>query len=101
MVKVGILARLEAKPDKVAEVRKFLESGLSLANGEPETIVWFALQIGPTTFGIFDAFEAESGRKAHLSGPIARALMDKAKDLLAKPPQLEQVDVLAAKVPEK
>ena len=59
----------------------------------------FALRLGPSTFGIFDAFPSDSGRKAHLSGPIAAALMAKAGDLLAKPPQIDQVDVLAAKVP--
>ncbi|HSY39870.1 MAG TPA: antibiotic biosynthesis monooxygenase [Polyangia bacterium] len=99
MVKVGLFVKLEAKPGKESAVAEFLSSGLALAEQEPETTVWFALRLGPSTFGIFDAFPSDSGRKAHLSGPIAAALMAKAGDLLAKPPQIDQVDVLAAKVP--
>jgi quinol monooxygenase YgiN len=99
MVKVGLFVRLEAKPGKESAVAEFLTSGLALAQQEPETTVWFALRLGPSTFGIFDAFPGENGRKAHLSGPIAAALMAKAGDLLSAPPKIEQVDVLAAKVP--
>ncbi len=98
MVRVGLLVRLQAKPGKEAEVASFLESGLALANQEAATVVWFALRLGPSTFGIFDAFADEAGRKAHLEGPIAAALMAKAADLLAEPPKIEQVDVLAAKI---
>ena len=98
MVRVGLLVRLQAKPGKEAEVASFLESGLALANQEAATVVWFALRLGPSTFGIFDAFPDEAGRKAHLGGPIAEALMAKAADLLAEPPKIEQVDVLAAKI---
>ena len=98
MVKVGLLVRLQAKPGKEAEVARFLESGLALANQESATLVWFALRLGPETFGIFDAFADDAGRKAHLGGPIAAALMAKASELLAQPPQIEQVDVLAAKM---
>ena len=99
MVKVGLYVRLEAKPGKESAVAEFLTSGLALAQQEPATTVWFALRLGPSTFGIFDAFPSDAGRKAHLNGPIAAALMSKAADLLAKPPQIEQIDVLAAKVP--
>ena len=99
MVKVGLFVRLEAKPGKESAVAEFLSSGLALAEREPETTVWFALRLGPSTFGIFDAFPGDTGRKAHLSGPIAAGLMSKAADLLAKPPQIEQLDVLAAKIP--
>ncbi len=98
MVRVGLLVRLQAKPGKEAEVASFLESGLALANQEAATVVWFALRLGPSTFGIFDAFPDEAGRKAHLGGPIAAALMAKAADFLAEPPKIEQVDVLAAKI---
>ena len=93
----AILARLEAKPGKEKEVLEFLKSALPLAEGEPGTIRWYALQIGPSTFGIFDTFETEQGREAHLNGPIAAALMAKASSLLAKDPILEKVDLLAIK----
>lgn len=98
MVKVGILARLEAKPEKAADVEAFLKSGLSLAQEEPKTVTWYAFKLGPTTFGIYDTFEGDDGRDAHLQGPIAAALMAKAGELLAKPPSIEKVDVLAAKM---
>ena len=97
MVKVGLLARLEAKPGKEAEVEKFLTDALPLAQQETGTVVWYAIRLGPSTFGIFDAFAEEQGRQAHLSGPIASALMAKASELLAQPPTIENVDVLASK----
>ena len=100
MVHVGLLVRLQAKPGKEAAVAKFLESGLALAKQEPAPVAWFALRLGPSTFGIFDAFPDDSGRKAHLAGPIAAALMANAAELLAEPPKIEQVDVLAAKLPK-
>jgi quinol monooxygenase YgiN len=99
MVRVGLFVRLEAKPGKEGEVQKFLESGLALANQERATTVWFAIKLGPSTFGIFDAFPDDAGRKAHLDGPIAAALMAKAGELLAQPPKIEPLDVLAAKLP--
>ena len=99
MVKVALLVRLQAKPGREADVESFLEKGLALANQESTTPVWFALRLGPSTFGIFDAFADEAGRSAHLSGPIAAALMANAPDLLAEPPQIERVDVLGAKLP--
>src|SRR5947209_1198045 len=98
MIKVGLLVRLRAKPGKEAEVAQFLEGALPAAQGENQTLVWFALRLGPREFGIFDAFADEKGRKAHLSGPIASALMKRAGELLSDPPVIEQVDVLAVKV---
>jgi quinol monooxygenase YgiN len=97
-VSVGILAKLTAKPGKEVEVEEFLKSALPLANQEEATTVWFALRLGPSTFGIFDAFADETGRDAHLSGPIASALMAKWQELLSEPPIIEKVDVLAAKL---
>ena len=99
MVKVALFVRLEAKSGKEAEVEAFLRGGLPIVEAEPATIAWFAIRLGPTTFGIFDAFPDEEGRQAHLSGKVAAALMAKAPDLLAQPPVIEKVDVLAAKLP--
>lgn len=98
MVKVALLVRLEAKPGKETAVAQFLESALPLANQESTTPVWFALRMGPSTFGIFDAFNDDAGRNAHLAGPIAAALMKNAAALLAKAPQIEHVDLLAVKL---
>jgi quinol monooxygenase YgiN len=99
MVKVALWVQLDAKPGKEKDVEDFLKSGLSLAQNEPDTTAWFALRLGPSTFGIFDAFPNDAGRSAHLSGPIAAALMANATELLAKPPTIVNVDVLAAKLP--
>ena len=99
MVRVALWVRLEARPGKEAAVEAFLKSGLALANQEPATTAWFALKIGPSTFGIFDAFPDDTGRNAHLNGPIAAALMANASALLSSPPSIEKVDVLAAKMP--
>jgi quinol monooxygenase YgiN len=100
MVNVALFVQLEAKPGKEAEVEEFLRSGLALVEEEPATIAWFALRFGPSTFGIFDAFPDDAGRQAHLAGRVAAALMSKASDLLAKPPAIEKIDVLASKLPE-
>lgn len=98
MVKVALLVRLEAKPGKEADVESFLLGGLSLVQDEPATTAWFAIRLGPSTFGIFDVFPDEAGRQAHLSGRVAAALMAQAAELLAEPPVIEKVDVLAAKL---
>lgn len=97
MVKFALLVRLEAKAGKEQVVADFIKGALSLAQQEAQTISWYALQMGPSTFGIFDTFETEDGRKAHLGGEIAKALMANAPDLLAKDPVIEQVDLLAVK----
>ena len=99
MVTVALFVTLQAKPGREADVENFLKQGLAMANEETTTPVWFGLRLGPSTFGIFDAFVNESGRTAHLSGPIAAALMANAEDLLAEPPRIEHVDVLGAKLP--
>ena len=98
MVTVGLLVRLEAKSGKESEVEQFLKSGLPIVQEEPETTAWFAIRMGPSTFGIFDVFPDDSGRQAHLTGRVAAALMAKASDLLAEPPVIEKIDVLASKL---
>jgi len=97
MIKFALFARLEAKPGKEAAVAAFLEQGLAMARQENTTPIWFALRLSPSTFGIFDAFHDEAGRQAHLTGPIAQALMANAAELLASPPSIEQIDVLGLK----
>jgi quinol monooxygenase YgiN len=97
-MKVALFVRLEAKPGKEQEVSDFLRQGLALANQEATTLLWFALQLGPTTFAIFDTFADDAGRQRHLNGPIAKALMAQAPALLAAPPTIEPVDILGAKL---
>ena len=96
-VKLSLLARLEAKPGKEAEVEALLRGAVGLAQEEPRTVHWFALRLGPSTFGVFDTFADEEGRKAHLEGRIAAALMAKAPELLASPPVIERVDLIGVK----
>src|ERR1700749_1703909 len=97
MEKLALLARLEAKPGKEQEVADFIKRALPLAQAETATVRWYALQIGPSTFGIFDTFADEAGREAHLGGEIAKALMAQAPDLLAATPVIEKVALLAVK----
>jgi quinol monooxygenase YgiN len=101
MVKVALWVRLEAKPGREGDVENFIRGGLGglpIVQEEPATTAWFGLRLGPSTFGIFDAFPDEAGRQAHLSGRVAAALLAQAGDLLSKPPSIEKVDVLAAKL---
>src|SRR5262249_30409149 len=90
--------RLEAKPGREQEVADFLMQALQMADQEATTPLWFALRLGPSTFGVFDAFPDESGRQAHLNGPIAKALMAKAPKLLAVPPAIEKTEILGGKL---
>ena len=99
MITHSLFVRLEAKAGKENEVAALLQQALQLANQETTTPLWFALRFGPTTFGVFDAFENEAGRQTHLNGPIAKALMDNAARLFATPPAIERVEVLGAKLP--
>jgi quinol monooxygenase YgiN len=100
MLTLSLFARLEAKPGKEEEVAAFLMQGLELANQETTTPLWFALRLGPSTFAIFDAFYDERGRQNHLNGPIAKALMAQAPNLLAEPPVIEPMEVLGSKIPK-
>jgi quinol monooxygenase YgiN len=99
MTAKALFVRLEAQPGKENEVAKFLRDAQGLVQQEPATTAWFAIKLGPTTFAIFDAFPDDAGRDAHLSGKVAKALMEKAPALLAQPPKIEKADVLAARLP--
>lgn len=98
MVKVGLIVRLEAKAGREAEVAAFLRGALPLVEEEPQTVLWLGVQTGPSSFTIVDAFPDEEGRQAHLAGAVAAALTENAGALLARPPETERVDVLAAKL---
>ncbi|HLZ35972.1 MAG TPA: antibiotic biosynthesis monooxygenase [Nitrospira sp.] len=101
MLTLGFLVRLEAKPGKENEVAAFLKQGLEMANQEATTPLWFAIRLGPSTFGVFDAFHDELGRQTHFNGPIAKALMANAPHLFAVPPSIEKIEVLGAKLPQE
>ena len=100
MTKLALYVPLQAKPGKEKEVADFLRSALPLVNAEPGTISWFAIQEGPSAFAIFDTFDDEAGRDAHLNGKVAAALMAKAGELLAKPPTIQKIAILADKLPK-
>lgn len=97
MIKHAFFVRLEAKPGKEQAVADFLTSGLEMTHRETTTPIWFALKLSPTTFGVFDAFASEEDRQAHLLGSMANALMARADEMLASPPSIEPIDVLAMK----
>ncbi len=100
MAKLALFARLHAKQGQETALEKFLASALPLANEETGTTTWFALKFDASTFGIFDTFDDEAGRNAHLNGKIAAALMANAATLLSEPPKIEKIDLLAAKLPK-
>ncbi len=93
----GLLAFLEAKPGKGDELAAFLEQGRALAAEEDGTVTWYAFRLSDTTYGIFDTFEGEEGRQAHLNGQIPAALGQVAADLLASDPDIRTTDIIAVK----
>ncbi|MFE2874582.1 putative quinol monooxygenase [Streptomyces roseus] len=99
MISTGLLARIEAKPEHAAHVQELLENALELARQETQTVTWYSFRLGPTSFGIFDTFNDDAGREAHLSGKIAAALMEIAPTMLTSAPDIQKIDVLAAKLP--
>ncbi len=99
MITKALYVRLDAKPGLEAKVEEFLTSALPLVQAEPATKAWFAIRMGPMTYGIFDAFSDDAGRDAHLAGKVAEALMARAGELFRTPPQIEKIDVIAAKLP--
>src|SRR6201991_1588730 len=102
MAKFAFYVPLQAKPGKEKEVADFLRSAVPLVNAEPGTVTWYAIQEGPSSFAIFDTFDDEKGREAHLNGKVAAALMEKAQsgDLFAKPPEILKLEILADKLPK-
>jgi quinol monooxygenase YgiN len=95
--KLGLLALLEAKPDRGADLATFLERGRALAVAEEGTLTWYAFKISNTTYGIFDTFETDESRQAHINGEIPKALAQIAPELLAKEPDIRPIDILAVK----
>ena len=100
MIKQALFVRLEAKPGKEKDVEQFLRDGLRIVEGEPATITWYAIRLGPSTFGIFDTFPDEAGSQAHLSGPVAKALKARSSELFSKTPAIEKAEILAVKEQE-
>jgi quinol monooxygenase YgiN len=96
-VTLGLLALLEAKPGRGDELAAFLEQGRAIAAAEEGTVTWYAFKLGDTSYGIFDTFESEQGRQAHIDGEIPKALGQVASDLLAKEPDIRPVDIVAVK----
>src|ERR1044072_7114623 len=100
MITKGLLFRIEAKSDMHDEVKNFLISALPLVQQETATTAWFAIHLGGSENGIYDIFPDDAGRDAHLSGAVAKALMENAATLLSAPPKIQKLDILAYKLPE-
>jgi quinol monooxygenase YgiN len=99
MTPVGLLVRVQARPERADDVADFLRNSVAFVESEPGTTVWFAVRLGESTFGLFDAFPDDSAREAHLSGRLAAELMEHASELFTEPPTIEPIDVLATKLP--
>ncbi|GAA3511195.1 antibiotic biosynthesis monooxygenase [Aquimarina addita] len=97
MKKIGLKATLIAKKETADEVASFIKEAVVLAKQEEKTLTWYSFRVDEVTFGIFDTFETEDGREAHLNGEIAKALMKHADRLLAEPPSIEKIEILSAK----
>jgi quinol monooxygenase YgiN len=97
MPKYALYVPLKSKPGKAAELEAFLKQGAEMAKGEKGTVTWYAIQEDDGAYAVFDTFEDEEGREAHLSGDIAKALMAKADELLASPPQIHKIKIIANK----
>lgn len=100
MPEFALYAHMKAKPGKAAELEAFLKSALPMAVQETGTVTWYAFQEDEGAYGIFDTFDTEAARQAHLDGPIAKALMSKASELLSEPPGIHKIRLLAAKIPK-
>ena len=99
MITTGLIVRLVSKPGREDDVEAFLRDALPLVDDEPQTVAWLAVRTGASAFAIVDVFPDEAGRRAHLDGPVAAALLARAGELLAAAPEIERVDVIAAKLP--
>lgn len=95
MLTVGLLVTLTAKVGRDGDLADLLRQAQTLAEQEAQTVVWFAVRIDERRFAIFDAFADDTGREAHLAGPVAEALKANADELLAEPPLIDRVDLLA------
>ena len=97
MPKLALYVPLKAKPGRESDIAAFLKSALPLVQDEPGTLTWYAIEEGPGAYAIFDTFDTQEDRQAHLDGKVAAALMEKAEDLFAEPPQIHKLTLLAAK----
>jgi quinol monooxygenase YgiN len=97
MAKKAIWVMLKAKPGKEGDVEAFLKQGATMSKDEPETVTWYGVKIAPGMYGVFDTFDDEAGRDAHLNGEIAKALMANASELFSNELKIEKMDILADK----
>jgi quinol monooxygenase YgiN len=97
MASKAIWVMLKAKPGKENDVEAFLKQGAAMSHDEPQTVTWYGVKMGPGIYGVFDTFDDEAGRDAHLTGEIAKALMANAADLFSNEIKIEKMDILADK----
>jgi len=97
MAKQALFVLLKAKPGKEHDVESFLKEGASMSLDEPQTVTWYGLKMGPGVYGVFDTFDDEAGRDAHMNGEIAKALMAQASELFSNELKIEQIEILAGK----
>jgi quinol monooxygenase YgiN len=95
MAQLALYAHLIPKPGKEKDLEELLKKGAEMAKDEKGTAHWYGFKESDTSYGIFDTFETEEGREAHLNGPIAAALMELAPELLAEPPKIFKIELIA------
>lgn len=97
MARKAIWVMLQAKPGKEGDVEAFLRQGASMSRNEAGTVTWYGIKLGPGSYGVFDTFDDEAARDAHMHGDIAKALMAKAPELFSNELRVEMVEVIANK----
>ena len=97
MAKQAIWVMLKAKPGKEADVEAFLKQGATMSHDEPQTVTWYGVKMGPGMYGVFDTFDDEAGREAHINGEIAKALMSNASELFSNELKIEKMEILGSK----
>ena len=97
MAKQAIWVMLKAKPGKEADVEAFLKQGAVMSHDEPQTVTWYGVKMGPGMYGVFDTFDDEAGREAHINGEIAKALMANAAELFSNELKIEKMEILGSK----
>lgn len=93
----GVLVTLEAGTDRQDEVARFLREGLTSVLSEIGTTTWYSYRITESLFGVYATFADAESRRAYLDGEFAKNLDAAAGDILAGPPRVDEIGVVASK----
>jgi quinol monooxygenase YgiN len=98
MAKFALFVELKAKPGKESEVEAFLNGEAKLVRGEAGTLTWHAAKDEgePGVYVVFDTFNDEVGREAHLNGEAGQELVANAERLFSEV-KVHKLQVVAEK----